>query len=830
MSWTGRVFAWTQIAALLYASGFCNSSYAQVPILEAIFPNGAQAGHRVEVTVSGNNLNSVQTLRSNAPDFRCEKLGPSEFALVFSSATDVGQYDLWAVAETGISTPRTFVVGTRPELTETEPNEESNKTLSVPLGTVINGRCERPGDVDSFQFRAVSGQRVIIECSAERIDSRLRAVMEVFDSQGRRLAVNRGYFGIDPLIAFQVPAEGTYTVRIQDLDSAGSPLHYYRLEIDAGPRVAFSVPNVVERGKAAKVHLFGWNLNTETKALSPVNSTSIDNIAFERQEVEIPATATLKTHPDTIRRVPSQAAIEGFAFHLPESHAPILISTTDAPVIVDPGLNRSPDAAADVPIPVTISGILEAGDETDWYAIQAKRGEVIYFDGFGQRLQSPVDLQINLHESSKLSADKRQPLRQIAQFNDEVQNLGGSFPTHHLDPTGRWTCPVDGRYLVSIRNLSGGLQSSLRRLYRLDLRREEPDFQLAVIPHASNLLGLNTSRGGRLLFDVLAFRQRGFEGVIRVTAKDLPVNVACPDVYLGPQVDRAVLALSIDRACESRSVDLHLEGVAESVGNRSVRFGTPVRSGSATGWGRLTSQLPVRVTGDALFRITADAHEELTHHLYGKLKVRHFPGSVVDIAVEFDRLDAGHQAPVRLICESLPLGLRNATAEIPAGQNKGYVSLYLPSNLPVGQYSFVVRAETTVATSPMKTASVVVYSNLVTIDVQPPAFLVEIAPFSISRATRGQVIQIPYTATRMNGFIGKMHTELAAPGTITDIVGLRGRGETFVGQTESGSLQITVNEDAPLGESPFLRLFTVGVVEDEALYYGSCFLPLEIVE
>ena len=102
--------------------------------------------------------------------------------------------------------------------------------------------------------------------------------------------------------------------------------------------------------------------------------------------------------------------------------------------------------------------------------------------------------------------------------------------------------------------------------------------------------------------------------------------------------------------------------------------------------------------------------------------------------------------------------------------------------------------------------------------------------FAVTRAARGETIRVNYSARRLNGFIGKMHTELAAPGRVTDIIGIRGRGETFTGQTEKGTLQIQINDDAPLGRQSFLRLFTVGVVEDEALYFGSSLLPLEIVE
>ena len=98
------------------------------------------------------------------------------------------------------------------------------------------------------------------------------------------------------------------------------------------------------------------------------------------------------------------------------------------------------------------------------------------------------------------------------------------------------------------------------------------------------------------------------------------------------------------------------------------------------------------------------------------------------------------------------------------------------------------------------------------------------------KVKRGETFQIRYGSRRRNGFIGKMHTELAVPGIVTDVPGLRGRGETFVGQTDRGSLQVVVNDDAPLGPVQNLRLLTVGVIEDEPVLQGAVFLDLEIVE
>lgn len=790
--------------------------FGQVPpVLNTVFPTGGQAGQSVEVTVSGSNLQGLRTLHCNVPGIRCEQLGPTRMRLTIPADAPPGLCDLWAVGENGVSSPRTFAIGNRTEQLETEPNETVSAAMSVPLNVVINGRLDKVGDADHFRFEAKQGQRVIIECSAERIDSRLRAVIELFDSTGKRLAVNRGYFGIDPLIDFRVPADGSYVVKVQDLTSSGSAEHYYRLDIDTGPRVVFSVPSVVERGKASRVALYGWNLPTH--AGSP-------GAEFDRLEVEFPASLAEPAWPLLARTQPAQASLEGasFPFQLPGSHAPVVIGVTDVPVVLDDDGNHSPSSAQEIVVPCEVSGQLVAGDERDWFAIQARRGEVFFLEAFGQRIPSPVDLQVSMLDPTGE--------RELAQFGDEVRNIGGAFPTSHLDPTGRWVCPADGRYLIAIRNLIGGLQSDARRIYRLSVRREEPEFQLVAVPRRDDLGGLNLRRGGRESLDLFAFRRRGCDGAIHVSAKDLPAGVECPDVWLGPGVDRTTVIASVDQNASALFGELKLEGVAQGAVRRAVRGGTIVRSGTPSGWGRITSQIPFAIAGDSPLRITADGHETLNHHLYGKLPPKHSPGGVLDVAIHIERRDTAHQAPVKLIGVGLPDSIRNQTTVIPAGQQKGYLSFYLPPTLPVGRYSLAVRAETTVPTSDKKTETITVISNPVTFDVQPAAILVEVDPFAVTQAKRGETIKLSYSAKRLNGFIGKMHTELAAPGRITDIIGLRGRGETFTGQTDKGTLQIVINDDAPLGRQPFLRLFTIGVVEDEPTHFGSSLFPLEIVE
>ena len=818
--------------ALLITAG---SACAQAPpTLNTVFPAGGQAGQAVEVTIGGSNLDGLQSILCNAPGVRGELVEPTRFRLQIPPDTPPGLYDLWVAGTQGISAPRTFVIGSRPEQLEIEPDDALSEAVPVPMDCVLNGKLDKAGDADYFRFEAKRGQRVILECWAERIDSRLRAVLEVFDAQGRRLEVNRGYFGVDPLIAFSVPADGAYIAKVHDLISAGSVEHYYRLEIDTGPRVAFSIPNVIQRGTAAQVALFGWNLP------GGAASGGATPLAFDRVEVEIPQALSHAAWPLGVRLQPAQAVLQGaaFPFNFPKSHAPVVLGLTDVPVVVDVTDNHIPAMAQKITVPCEVSGQLTGGDERDWYVFQAQHGEVLYFEAYGQRIGSPVDLQISLFDAGAEQGTSGtgatvSSLRELARFGDEVRNLSTTLPTSHLDPAGRWVCPADGRYLVSLRNLSGGLQADPRRTYRLSVRREEPDFQVIAVPR-DGAGGINIPRGGRVALDLLALRRRGCNGAIRVSAKDLPDGVDCLDVWLGPGVDVTTLVISCNNAGAPVLSELKLEGVAQTEdGSRIVRSavgGTVVRAGTPSGWGRITSQLPMAVVGDAPMRIVADAHEPLEHHLYGRLPARHSPGGIVDVAVQIERRDTAHQAPVKLIGVGIPDLINNSSSTIPAGEHKGYVSFYLPPALPVGHYSLAIRSETTVPGSSQKAEAVVLYSNAVTLDVQPAAFLVDVDPFAVTRARRGEIIQIGYSAQRRNGFIGKMHTELAAPGCITDVTGLRGRGETFTGQTESGSLQIIINDDAPFGRLSALRLLTVGVVEDEPRFLGSRFLNLEIVE
>jgi hypothetical protein len=769
------------------------------PVLHTVFPAGGHAGTTVIVAIDGTSLDGLRDIRSTIPHLIAKKIDANRFRLDIPAGTPAGIYDLRAVGLHGMSSPRAFFVGNRAETSEVEPNDTIDSAQQVPLDVVVNGRIEKPGDVDCYKFKAKAGQRIVLECWAERIDSKLRAVIEVNDGAGKRLAANRGYTGIDPLVDFLVPADGTYFVKVFDLSFLGSAAHFYRLDIDTKPRVEFALPCVVTRGKSTKVKLFGRNLLPPGPAK---NSLALDSVEVE---ITSPAADLHERIPLSLR--PAQMTVDAFAYHHLGSNAPVLISVTDVPVIVSASDNSVPAHAQEITVPCEVSGQLTEGDERHWYAVSARRGEVLWLEAFGARLGSPIDLDLAVLDSLGK--------KELLKFSNTVENLGGyRFPTAHPDPAGRWVAPADGRYLILVRNLIGGSSHDPRRIYRLSVRREEPDFHLAVVSRRTDQpAGLNLPRGGREWLEVLAVRRRGLTGPIRVTAEKLPPGIQCPDIWIGPGQDRGIVVLSTDKDGPSFTGALNLVGHADLGGTKIKRLaqsGTMIWPGQTTPSSRLTQEIPLATTAEAKILVTASPAEAVVYQ-----------ESVLDVAVDIEQRLDGAIGLVHLKGVGLPGLAINALATIPAGKARGWISFFFPASLPPGPYTFAVQAENT------GKPGVTLVSNPITVQVCPARIILEIDPNTPRKIGRGKIIQLQYTAERKHGFIGKIHTELVAPG---GVVGLRARGVTLVGQSDSGTLQVIATEDAPLGRQQFLRLDAVGTVEDQPVYRASRFVELEITE
>src|SRR5262249_21831648 len=144
------------------------------------------------------------------------------------------------------------------EVAEKEPNDSADKAQVVPLDCVVNGSSDGDGD-DYFRFSAKKGQRVVLDCWALRLDSTLRASMELADADGKVLARSRPYhLRTDPLLDVLLPADGDYVVHVHDATYVGGLP--YRLVITTRPQIENVFPLAVESGKKATLSVLGRNL------------------------------------------------------------------------------------------------------------------------------------------------------------------------------------------------------------------------------------------------------------------------------------------------------------------------------------------------------------------------------------------------------------------------------------------------------------------------------------------------------------------------------------------------------------------------------------------
>jgi hypothetical protein len=189
----------------------------------AVYPLGGRRGSTVRFTASG----------PGVPAHLEAKL-PDQVTADYSHRFAVGLTH---------TSPVRLDVDDLPEHLEAEPNDAPASAPLIALPAVLNGRIDRPGDVDCWRFERKKGQAWQFELRASRLGSRLAGVLSILDPAGKVLASAEGKPGqVDPSLTFTLPADGTYSVQVRDrFRSRGGPDFGYRLRITAPPAPGFQL-------------------------------------------------------------------------------------------------------------------------------------------------------------------------------------------------------------------------------------------------------------------------------------------------------------------------------------------------------------------------------------------------------------------------------------------------------------------------------------------------------------------------------------------------------------------------------------------------------------
>jgi len=684
------------------------------PILLTVFPCGNRAGATVEVTLTGTDLDGATALhfdhagltaelvpqpppspppagqrRSNQPP----PAPPVVFRVTAAADVPLGTHDVRIVTPLGVSNPRAFVVGDKPEVVEREPNNDVPEAQRVDLESTVSGVISTPTDVDYFIFTGKGGQRVLAHCQAASIDSRLDAALELYTSAGQRLAFARRQGDIDALLDATLPADGDYYLRLFSYTyTRGDIQHLYRLTLTAGPWLDAAFPTGVVPGTTTQVTLYGRNLPGGRRDPKMVrDGMPLDVLTVT---VSAPADESSRQKITTSDWVPPRSAtLDGFEYRLTTPAGvsnPLLFTCATEPVVLEREGNDTPDNAQAVTVPCEIAGRIDRRGDRDWYRFTAKKGDVVSIDLIGDRLGSPVDFFVRLVDEKG---------RELGEFDDQIATdvlHQFYFVNRSADPSRqRFVAPGDGTYRVLVSARDAAVAFGPHCGYRLRLSEERPDFRLVVMPHLDSTPqtqvgpqpdALTLPQNGRQYFDVLLSRMDGFNAPVTLTAEGLPPGVECLPQVIHPSARQGALILSAAEGADAWSGSIRVFGTATINGRevrREARPATvtwPLNQRNTPTIARLDRELVMSVRPAGPFRLTA-----------GVTEITAKQGQRVTIPLRVDRDWPEFKGAVTVAPINVPNAMATVTGgTIAAGANEVTATLELRPNAPPGVHQLVL--------------------------------------------------------------------------------------------------------------------------------------------
>ncbi|WP_169977201.1 PPC domain-containing protein [Tautonia rosea] len=659
--------------------------------LDVVFPPGGTRGEAVEVRLGGAEMESASGLWFDHPGITTERVegdaSPPRFRVTIGPEVPLGLHDVRVVGPLGVSNPKAFVVGQRPEGIEQEPNNGPAEAGGMTVGQVVNGQIDGATDVDWFAFEGKADQRVLIDLAAVRIDSRLDGEVRLYDAEGRELAYGHGTVGRDPLIDTVLPGDGTYRVEVRDVIYAGSPQHVYRLTVHEGPHVDAVVPSAVDAGATVEVTLLGRNLGGE-----PSGTVLPDGQSLERLTVSVTVPPELQIDPDRpgvgLDASPGGGTAGFWHVHETDRGAadPVFLAEAMGPVVVEEGPSDHDDPMVIAP-PIDLSGDFREVDDEDVYRFEATKGQVWMIEVWADRIGSPVDATLLVQ---RVMGDGS--LRDILEGDDQGDpGTGNRFGTGTVDPVVRFEAPEDGTYVITVGDLYNAREVDPTAVYRLVVRPQQPDYRLFVAPNdPGNPEGLTLWSGGRSVAYVLAHRFDGMAGPIRVEAEGLPAGVSSDPVVIAANQVQAPMIFSASAGAPPKL------GTVRLVGRRLGADGEPVDEPPRVAVaGTITrpppggnAPTPARVTRGLVMALRPEAATRLS---VVPNAVTVPQGGSFELTARISRSE-GVQGEFPITPDALPNNLAIANTKIEAEKDAVAVPVTVAENVEPGVYTIFLRA------------------------------------------------------------------------------------------------------------------------------------------
>jgi hypothetical protein len=419
----------------------------------------------------------------------------------FKTAADAlpGMRDVRVITPQGASTIGQIVVVRDPIVMEAPNNNTMKTAQAIALPATVCGALEVPEDIDFFKFKVSAGQALTFHMHCHRLADRIHdlqlvadPILTLRDAKGTVLAANDNFYAADPLLHYKFALAGEYYLEVRDVRYMGYRYWNYCIEINDRPFVTSALPLRVRPGTTTRLKLAGYNLPvTEADLTLPANE------------------------PEGVR---SFCLVLGKG----EKTNPVPLVVSSLPEVREAaGDNDSPAKAQPIPVPCGVSGCMDADNDVDCFAFEAKKGESFTFDVLAQRAGSRLDSVLRILG----------PKGQLLVENDDHLERSSGYNGFNRTADSRiegWIAPADGRYVVQVRDVHqrGGPAFG----YFLQVTRSRPTFVMDLDTDKTNLA---PGTGG--VIHVRLTRKEGFTGEVQLGIEGLPpgVKASCGRILAG---------------------------------------------------------------------------------------------------------------------------------------------------------------------------------------------------------------------------------------------------------------------------------------------------------
>jgi len=542
-----RISIWLVVCISITWQYYASPALAQsvclpLPRLLTMMPMGGTIGSVTEVVITGENMDDVESLLFSDKRIKATaKLDANQQPVPNRFQVTIDQQCLEGIFEAR-TVSKLGVSSARIFSVSSLPEAiqiAPNTKLETAMKLPINSICNGVAtakSIDHYAFQAQQGHRYAIYCSARGIDSKLDPVVVLADQSGRDLVVERQ----GDVLEHIAQEDGPLIIKVHELTFRGGPAFFYRLVI---------------------------------------------------QELSLES---------AMPRYPSTLAVNSFSWP-PQGQ-----STTSSTIESEP--NNLGREAQKISLPCDITGSFYPAADVDAFEFTAKKGEVWWVEVASDRLGRPTDPTVLIQH---VGYDKgTESLTDVAELNDISSPMkpssngyaydGPPFDGGSTDVLGKFECQQDGIHRLQVSDLFGGTRTDSRNIYRLIVRKAEPDF--ALVGWGMHMELRNGDRnalskplalrsGSTVAIEVVAFRRDGFLGEIQLAMDGLPDGVIAHGLKVPAGKSRGIILLTAHEDAPKSLAEASITGTAEIEGNR---ISHPVRMAQMAwpvpdSWGEIPS-------------------------------------------------------------------------------------------------------------------------------------------------------------------------------------------------------------------------------------------------